>query len=128
MKKIAMMTWYTYHNYGTALQASALYHTIKKLGYSVDMINYLPRPAGAAKTVSVLISEIVRKTKEYLQRNYSSEGRKKLFLEYLEDRITETEPCLSHVELNDLCDKYDAFVCGSDQIWSPLNFDDKYFL
>ena len=128
MKKIAMMTWYTYHNYGTALQASALYHTIKKLGYSVDMINYLPRPAGAAKTVSVLISEIARKTKEHLQRNYSSEGRKKLFLEYLEDRITETEPCLSHVELNDLCDKYDAFVCGSDQIWSPLNFDDKYFL
>ena len=123
-----MMTWYTYHNYGTALQASALYHTITKLGYSVDMINYLPRPAGAAKTVSTLKSEIIEKAKEYLQKNYSSENRRKLFLKYLGDRITETEPCRSYVELNDLCDKYDAFVCGSDQIWSPLNFDDKYFL
>ena len=31
-------------------------------------------------------------------------------------------------ELKKLQDNYDYFVCGSDQIWSPLCYDDKYFL
>lgn len=34
------MTWYQYYNYGTALQAVALYYTIKSMGYDAHGINY----------------------------------------------------------------------------------------
>ena len=36
------MTWWHYRNYGTALQVTALSSVIKKLGYSVDVIDYVP--------------------------------------------------------------------------------------
>lgn len=39
MKKVALMTWFHYFNYGTSLQVTASVHTIKKLGYQVDVIN-----------------------------------------------------------------------------------------
>ena len=41
--KIAIMTWFTYHNYGTALQVTALYKTLEKLGCRPDVVNYNPR-------------------------------------------------------------------------------------
>ena len=126
--KVAMMTWYTYHNYGTALQASALYNVIKELGYSVDVINYLPKAGRKKQTVILLKTEILEKVKQLMNRNYNSAKRTELFLQYLNNKITQTVPCNSYVELSDLESNYDAFVCGSDQIWSPLNFDEKYFL
>ena len=42
MKKVAIMTWWHYSNYGTALQVTALYHVVTKMGYKVDVIDYIP--------------------------------------------------------------------------------------
>ena len=36
------MTWWHYSNYGTALQVTALYHVVTKMGYKVDVIDYIP--------------------------------------------------------------------------------------
>lgn len=127
-KKVAIMTWYTYHNYGTALQASAICNKVRELGYSADIIKYLPRAGRSEKTVDVLKKEIISKTKSLLNKQYSSDERTLLFSNYLNERIKETKECNSYVELSDLNNEYDAFLCGSDQIWSPLNFDEKYFL
>ena len=44
-KRIALMTWYTYRNYGTALQMSALYHTLQPLCDEVKLIDYIPKKA-----------------------------------------------------------------------------------
>lgn len=127
-KKVAIMTWYTYRNYGTALQASAICNKVRELGYSADMIKYLPRVGRSSKTVGTLKKEIVCKAKCLLNKEYSSDERERLFSNYLNERITETKECHSYVELSDLNNEYDAFLCGSDQIWSPLNFNEKYFL
>lgn len=126
--KVAIMTWYTYRNYGTVLQASALYHKVRELGYAVDLIKYMPRPGRSKKTVRSLQREVLSKAKAITNKAYSSEKHKKLFAEYLEARVTETKECDSYVDLEGLTCEYDAFLCGSDQIWSPLNFDEKYFL
>ena len=40
--RIGIMTWFHYHNYGTALQVAALAKKIKSLSYAVDVINYIP--------------------------------------------------------------------------------------
>jgi coenzyme F420-reducing hydrogenase beta subunit len=57
-----------------------------------------------------------------------SEGRECLFEHFLSENLTFTEPCPTLAELEGLNDSYDGFICGSDQIWSPLNFDPHYFL
>lgn len=44
------------------------------------------------------------------------------------ERTSCTSCYKTYSELNDLNMEYDAFVCGSDQIWSPLCYDSKYFL
>lgn len=43
MKKVGIMTWIQYQNYGTVLQASALSFTIKNMGYESFNINYCLR-------------------------------------------------------------------------------------
>jgi len=126
--KVAIMTWYTYRNYGTVLQASAIYNKIKELGYSPDLIKYMPRPGRSNKTIMSLIKEVLIKVRGTISRSYCSKKQIELFAEYLNKKVTETKECDSYVELADLVYEYDAFLCGSDQIWSPLNFDEKYFL
>ena len=41
--KVAIVTWFHYHNYGTALQVTALYKTIQEMGHDVDIVNYIPQ-------------------------------------------------------------------------------------
>lgn len=127
-KKIAIMTWYTYKNYGTALQASALSNTIQKTGYEVAFVNYLPKGTVVSKPKVDLAKRAWKKVVNYRNRSYSSANRDKLFEDYLSERISCTPKCASYPELYDLNEIYDAFVCGSDQIWSPLCYDSKYFL
>lgn len=131
-KKIALMTWYKYCNFGTALQSSALYHVIKNLGYQPTMINYFREKRYIDKDEMTRFSVF----KKGLDKVFSlisphtniSDERKDLFAEYIGTHITETKECNTYPELYALNRDFDAFVCGSDQIWSPLCFDDKYFL
>lgn len=129
MKKIGIMTWYHYRNYGTALQASALSYKIQKMGYYPVMINYKPRKI---YTDRLSFAEIIKKIKivaeDRINKKYSSEQTEYLYQEYLSDKLEETRACNTYSELCHLNGEMDAFVCGSDQIWSPNNFDEKYYL
>lgn len=129
MKKIGIITWYHYRNYGTALQASALDYVIKKLGYYPIMINYKPRKIYTNRlTFLELFKKAIIVFKNKTNEKYFSEQVEDLYKEYLSKRIEETKPCNTYSELYQLNNEIDAFVCGSDQIWSPNNFDDKYLL
>lgn len=127
-KKIAIMTWYTYKNYGTALQASALSNTVTKMGYETAFVNYLPKGGTVSNPKLNLVRRIFKKLINRENKPYSSVNQDNLYEEYLSERIYCTEKCTSYPELYDLNKEYDAFVCGSDQIWSPLCYDSKYFL
>ena len=133
--RVALMTWFTYHNYGTALQSVALCRTLRGLGSDVDIIDYLPRgvrttsrPLGP--TIGGLASKAIRKFRGHFASSpiYSSEDRESLFETFLSGELTLTAPCPTMAELEGLNDSYGTFVCGSDQIWSPPNFDPHYFL
>lgn len=126
--KIAIMTWYTYLNYGSVLQASSLYYNIQKLGYEPKFIHYLPKGGTVSCTKSDLAGRVFNKIKSIINKKYSSEEQTALYNRYLEKRTSCTELCKSYSELYDLNKEFDAFVCGSDQIWSPLCYDSKYFL
>ena len=70
MKKVALMTWSQYHNFGTSLQVTASTFTIKKLGYQVDVVNYLPH----AKLVTLIdyknFNHYTGKIKKKIKKKY----------------------------------------------------------
>lgn len=127
-KKVALMTWYRYENYGTVLQASALCYVLKGLGTAPYLVQYPPKGALKSGKKYGFFRRCMDKMRSMQDGPYTSAERTARFQNYLQDRIKETELCLSYPELHDLNGKYDAFLCGSDQIWSPLCYDEKYFL
>lgn len=128
-KKVGIMTWYQYRNYGSALQATALYSSVEKLGYAPQMIDYTPKGDAVTHTgCSAYLKKLTGALKRKLNPTYKSAARDELYTAYLAERITETSPCPTHSALQALEGELDAFVCGSDQIWSPLVYDPHYFL
>lgn len=130
MKKVGIMTWIQYQNYGTALQAGALSKIIKMMGYETFNINYYPRAINDSSHYSLrgIYNKGIGIIKRTFNGQYTSEGKSQLYKRYLSANLNITEPCNTKVELADLNDRFDAFICGSDQIWSPLGFDENYFL
>ena len=126
--QIAIMTWYTYQNYGSVLQASSLYYSIQKLGYEPKFIHYLPKGRAVSHPRLDLAKRALNKLKGRTNTTYSSKEQTALYSNYLLERTSCTALCKTYSELYDLNQEFDAFVCGSDQIWSPLCYDSKYFL
>lgn len=132
MKNIAIMTWYHYYNYGTALQATALYKVIEKLGYKADVIQYIPNGKVVAlkdfKILEYYIKKVENKVSNKNNKRFLDEERKIAFGKFLKENITLTSECKTESDLFHLNNLYDTFVCGSDQIWAPSVFNPKYFL
>lgn len=131
MKKIGIMTWFRYQNYGTALQATAIFTKIEELGYKPQLIDYAPKGGVIENhkiTASFVEAKIANKLKNCCLKKYISKERTALFSKYLTDVANITEQVDTFPELQALNSEFDAFVCGSDQIWAPSCYDDKYFL
>ena len=132
--KLAIMTWYHYRNYGTALQVSALSSVLRDLGHEPSVIQYEPNwyfpQIPDYRISSVLKRYLHRKTGGRLSnpKSYCGEEKERLFAEYQEQTLRFTEPCVTKTDLERLNEGFDAFICGSDQIWSPLNYNARYFL
>lgn len=130
VKKVGVMTWYHYDNYGSMLQAFALCKKIEQLGYDSMLVAYVPmaaRPLKRKWTVERILCGILNRTVYRGNRFYISEMQKQRFLSFRSDLKT-TSSCDTLEELQELNRALDVFVCGSDQIWSPLYFDENYFL
>ena len=127
-QKVAIMTWYTYQNYGSALQASALYHVIQRMGYEPDFIDYTPKGNVRDSVHSTFSERLIKRIKAKLDPVYVSAERSVRFENYMKTRTTCSAKCNSYPELHDLNNRYNAFICGSDQVWAPNCYDSKYFL
>jgi len=119
-KKIAVLTWHYYPNFGSALQAYALQEKLTSMGYRVHILDYRNPKYG-----------IVSRTKTFLQG---------LLGDLLPRRFPYSYPAFWHrymhltrmtYDKNDLPNfvkRYDVCICGSDQIWAPNVFDSVYLL
>lgn len=133
--KLAVMTWYHYRNYGTALQAAALAAALRKLGHEPQMVRY--KPLGYMRSLpdyslGALKKRLIRwKNGRHIKEDgnhFHSAEKDTLFDAFLSDTLQFTNPCSTKADLEQLNDTFDAFICGSDQIWSPLVFNPKYYL
>ena len=129
--KIALMTWFHYDNYGSVLQAAALRRVLQSYGHSVDVIAYFPGERMISIPVKGHRSEYARKRiRAKVSRNpvITSAVSGEAFETFREKNFTFTAPCETLTDLEELCAHYDAFVCGSGQIWHPKHFDPRFFL
>ncbi len=126
--RIAILTWFHYHNYGTALQVVALSNILKQQGHIVDIINY--RPTGkiirqfSKEDFLSLYGKVINK----FYRVYTNDSRELLFKDFYKKHLSFTEECKTFSDFRNLNNHYEAFICGSDQIWAPICFDRRYFL
>lgn len=170
MMKVATVTWITYNNYGTQLQAYALQQYLLSLGIDNTIIsdekiieeiaerNSITNSIGSmyvdcdndTKCTTDLTSNarssfnivtVLHKIKKRIIKKLKPTNRKnrrinlirnatrKKYIEF-KNRHLIIEWNYSRQDMNKLNDSYDAFVCGSDQIWSLLdrNIDPFFFL
>lgn len=118
-QKVAITTWFHYHNYGTALQVVAVSEAIKSLGYQTDVVNYIPHGTRYSDEKATDWSDLER---------VSDDARSGRFDKFITKNLSFTRPCSSEGDFEGLNAEYDAFVAGSDQVWSPIVFDPRYYL
>lgn len=123
--KVATITFHWATNYGAVVQAYALQQHLIQQGYQTEIIDYKPVRARLVRALlrvrSKDLSEFRREVKiNAFRRKYLNVSR----------RTYGTSRALMHAGA-----PYDAFICGSDQIWNEwftLNADGKqtlsYFL
>ena len=118
-QKVAYLAWLGI-NYGSTLQALALYKTIVKLGYDCEVI-------GAGMFLSNTTPDCALKEKdpkkydwELSRYNFSLFTKKNFVFNKVLSRIPD-DSYLDPRQMEE-AEKFDAFVCGSDQIWKPGTF------
>lgn len=132
--KLALMTWYHYRNYGTALQVSALSRVLRTMGHDPSVIQYKPKwyfPQIPDYRLVPLAKRLLRHNSQIKRpsvKEYCPEAKERLFVDYLNDTLRYTGECVTKSDLEALNDEFDAFICGSDQIWSPLCYNARYYL
>lgn len=127
---LGIMTWFHYRNYGTALQVTALSEVLKNIGAEPYVIDYVP--CGFFRSIpdySLLgiFKRVIKKTSSN-GRFFLNQEKEQLFDNFIKKYLKFTEKCDDLSDLENLNRYYDGFICGSDQIWSPLVFNPHYFL
>ena len=133
-KNIGIFTLNGYENYGNRLQNYALQETIKNLGFEVETI-LVHRKSGDNITNKIkkslssgeVFGKVIRRINRQFNKRYLK-IRKEEFLAFTEKYIKEVDYSLSiNNTPNDLNEKYDYFITGSDQVWNPNNLHGTSF-
>lgn len=130
MKQVGIITYHHHYNYGTALQAYALQKSVEAVsGKSCEIIDY--RAAEEKKlTKSQLIALRIRRMFVYVKewrrvwclKKYESvlEAKKPAFDKFfLDDYVVSENVYHNYAELKNNPPKYEIYVTGSDQTFSP---------
>ncbi len=141
MKKIGIITYFYYYNYGTMLQGYALHKALEKIGdskYHVEIIDcrFGEKEFTKWEVLKIRIKRLLVYLREFerirKQTYYKHEFllRKPAF-----DDFAKSECCLSRnmypttLDLINNPPSYDIYFTGSDQTWSPkIGFRDSLFL
>lgn len=130
-RRVGIATWYQYRNYGTALQAVSLSRVVRQMGYKAVVLRHDPDPVPEKDTAKTQLLNRLIAHLEWRRGYYSikDERRDQLFDCFVSSSLEFYETPTPLRREDELWSGYfDAFVCGSDQIWSPRNYDSFYFL
>lgn len=131
--KVGILTFPNSTSYGAALQMYALYHTVQKLGHDAEIINYHSPYMKAGKHMAKASAKRgLRDWVRFRARAILHKRQRRNFREF-EKENTKLFPArpITHKTRLALADgRYDAVICGSDQVWNPniTDSDLSYFL
>lgn len=130
--KVGIFTFPNSASYGATLQMYALCHVVEGLGHEVEVINY---HNAFMKAELHCNSTAGSKIKRSVKRVIKKVLHRKLYRRFkaFEKRVVELYPKKSFSDASLLPEiglKYDAVICGSDQVWNPniTGGDLSYFL
>lgn len=127
-KKVGVITFHNYDNYGAILQSYGLQKKLKELGTSPEIIDY------RCDYISNPFRLVNLKEKGFFNYIYGAIGHicyipRRRKCNRFRKRMRYSEP-VTRKNLETVSDKYDIYLAGSDQIWDYklTNFDKTYFL
>lgn len=131
--RIGVMTFLHNENYGSTLQAWALQRVLTAMGHEVEHIDYRPSQAEKIRNLlqssnsPKLVLEGMRKRSVKVSRPGARE-KAASFARFYQEQMHLSPVCSDHRALKRQAQAYDALLCGSDQIWSPVWLNPAYFL
>lgn len=123
--KVGIMTFPNSVSYGAALQMVALQNAVSRLDHEVEVINYHNPYMKAEKHAKKgsrhpLRSEVQRLLRPWMHRRlYTAFGNFETQYAHCYPKHAFT----NKKQLVDMGKRYDAVICGSDQVWSPFVTD-----
>lgn len=106
--RIGTITFHWATNYGAVLQAYALQKFIKKKGYEIEIINYIPFRV----KILQIITAIMKIDLDWFLKEVKINKFRKSHLK------TSKRTYFSSRSLHKHCNNYDIYICGSDQVWN----------
>lgn len=134
MKDIATVTWITWLNYGSYLQAYALQQVVRRLGYNNAIIDdeRIVYPFGNPTDLYERTLPLSKRVKSFMKQWLIRPNKRKLQIErqYKKFRRKHLVIDNSFKQIEELNQRYDIFIAGSDQIWAPTKevFKPYYYL
>ena len=142
-KKIALVTCYFQHNYGSQLQAYATQMVFDKMGVANETIciDGLKKEINRAKyryflsritdvnTVKDKFATVKKAMAMIANKEYkrNMETRAEMFDMFSHTMFHISKQYESKAELTNCAHNYGAFVVGSDQLWLPSNIEADYY-
>lgn len=125
MKKIGGLTWWR-NNYGSILQAYALQQMINSYdGVEYELINQYSVKIASVENLVLKIKEngIINTVKRFIFRFGVRKLRKRVesIERFVSGRLIVSQRIYNEKTIKESNANYDAFICGSDQIWNPAN-------
>lgn len=117
MKKIGILTIHNAINYGAVLQAYALEFTLEKIGYEVEIINYIGTYNNDTNYKKRNLKKRLKKIfwhNKYRLHDYKC----KKFDNFMQNYYQLSSKKYNKTSIKKIESQYDYFVTGSDQIWN----------
>ena len=127
-KKVGVITFHNYDNYGAILQSYALQKCLERLGAQPEIIdykcNYISNPFCLQRLRNKGVFEYI-----YGVIGYFCYLPRRIKCNLFRKKIKYSGPFTSKT-INKADGKYDIYISGSDQIWdwNLTGFDKTYFL
>ena len=135
-RKIGILTWTRYWNYGTLLQAYAIYTAVRQQCADTYLIDYSPSSKSKLynqirylNSPSLYFGKIRSSLYDKLIADQSSlASKREKMRRFIESRTTMTGTAFTPEDLKNVTAGIDTLICGSDQIWTPVSFHPEYYL
>lgn len=132
--KTGILTFHKSINYGSVLQTFALVSTLQSMGHTVEVIDYEPQKYHQIydlyhknNSIRNILSNLIRR----FPARKAFRHQQLRFLAFAEKYLPLSEEAyFFNSDITSLDKKYDAIICGGDQIWNvhATDCDDIYFL